>query len=481
MILRDYQADCITQLRETLRSGCKRIVVSAPCGAGKSVIMKGMVDGAVAKNKRVVFVVDRVVLVKQFSKYLRDGGITYGIIQSSNTWATDRPILVTSIQTITRRGYPDADVVLCDEAHHCVSETYRKMIAHYSESGVPVIGFTATPFSKGLGKLFDRLIVATTIPELIEQGFLVDCDIFAPSGPDMSKVKVVRGDFDEKQAAEAVDKASLVGDIVKHWLRLGRDKSTILFATNILHSKHCCDEFNRHGIRAEHIDAYTDEDERAGIFDRFATGTTKVLCNVDVCSEGYDNPRSEVMILAKPTKSLTRYIQRCGRVLRPYPGKEKALILDHSGSSLELGYPTADLPLLLDMGKAASASKGKAEKKEKLPHDCPHCKYLMPPGIFLCPKCGFKLEAQNKISCAEGKLVPLEKYTTAEKQQFWSEILGIAAARKKDRRWALAFFKDMVGVWPNGLAESPCEPNRKVLGFDIHRRIKFAKTHRSST
>ena len=134
-----------------------------------------------------------------------------------------------------------------------------------------------------------------------------------------------------------------------------------MFACSIPHAKHIVETFQAAGVSAEHLDYHHDDDERKEILDRFARGETMVLSNCTLLSEGWDCPACEVMILARPTRSLIRYIQMVGRVLRPSPetGKKMALLLDHSGSTARLGHPCDDLPLELDDGKPKAAGKRK--------------------------------------------------------------------------------------------------------------------------
>lgn len=478
MQFRYYQDSAVKKVRDSIRRGVRRVLLYSPTGSGKTMMAGEIMRLANEKDKRVTFVVNRVTLVKQASKHLRKTlELPHGIIQGDNTWNTHRPLLLCSIQTLARRGFPNCDLVLIDEAHGAVSPTYKNLIEHYGKLGVPIIGLSATPFTRGLANVFDELVVAATIPELIEKGFLVDCDIFAPPGPDLSGVPVVRGDYDEKKLGKAVDKQALVGDIVDHWMQLGIGRSTVVFATNILHSQHIVAEFLARGISAEHLDCYTDEEEREAMLARFDNGETTVLSCVSVLAEGWDSPRATVMILARPTKSLTRYIQMAGRILRPFDGKTRALILDHSTTSHNLGYPTDELPLELDDGECPNKAK-KRDKEIKLPHPCPSCHFLVPVGVYPCPKCGFEIKAQNKIFTEEGSLTKLERkylFTSEERQEFWSGCLGLAEKRKRSRQWAKFLYHDITRAWPNGLEDIATEPCKKVLDRDKHNRIRYAK------
>lgn len=473
MILRPYQVSALNRLRSEFSSGKKRVVLYSPTGSGKTEMGMEMIRLARSLDKRVLFICNRVELVTQASRRFTAGKIIHGIIQGENSRWTDSKVLICSIQTIDRRGYPDADFIVIDEAHSVAgSKLFHKLLDHFA--GVPVVGLTATPFSRGLGKQFQSIAKAATIQELINLGFLVDCEIYAPSTPDLSGVQVVAGDYNETQLGEAVDKASLIGDIVSHWFKLANNKPTVCFATNIKHSLHICEQFNQSGVKAEHIDCYTDEDERTAILNRFRDGETKIISNVAILAEGWDCPHTEVMILARPTKSLIRYIQMAGRVLRPHDGKEKALILDHSGTVFELGYPTDDLPLELDMGKPKESV---VKAKKKAPKECPKCKFIKAPSVHQCPKCGFAPEKENTVEVDDGELEFVKKgKQKRHKQDFYSELLYIASKRGHSDGWVAHTYKKVFGVWPRGLSEVQKEPSPDTISYVRHLQIRFAKS-----
>ena len=489
MELRPYQAGAVEQARANGRAGVRRQIIYSPTGSGKTEIAIALIHSANSKGRRVAFVANRIGLVEQAACRLRQSGLSVGVLQGDNTHRLDAPVLVCSIHTVAKRGLPDVDVIVIDEAHGVAgSSHYRDLLFRYN--ALPVIGLSATPFAKGLGKhyddlggpLFERIVQAASIRELIDLGFLVDCDIYAPTEPDLSGVALVRNafgeqDYNERQLAAAVDKPSLVGDIVAHWKRLGRDLPTVCFATSIAHSKHIASEFNAAGIQAEHIDCYTDEDERRGILERVTSGETRVISNVGILTEGWDFPACGVMILARPTRSLTRWVQMAGRVLRPHPGKDRAIILDHSGSAAHLGYPTDDLPLELDDGTPKKAS-GAKQKDEAKPKKCPSCSYVKPPKVHACPACGFTPERQSEVEVEAGELVKLprkKKPTREEKQAAYSGLLWIANERGRRPGWVAHIYRDRFGVWPRGLDETIKPPSDDLLRFVRSRAIRFAK------
>ncbi|MFZ4539845.1 DEAD/DEAH box helicase [Propionivibrio sp.] len=488
--LRGYQLSAIQALRSCLAGGFKRVMLYSPTGSGKTEIGMSIIKAAVAKGKRVVFLCNRINLVGQASKRFYRAGIPHGIIQGDNTRSLDAGVIVGSIQTVARRGMPDCDLIVIDEAHGVAgSKDFRAVI--FNRSNVPVIGLSATPFAKGLGKhyaelggaLFEAMTVATSIQQLIDDNFLVDCDIYAPQEPDMTGIKTSRNafgeiDFSDSDIGRAVDKPQLIGGIVEHWLRLSNGLPTVCFAANIAHSKHITESFRAAGVSAEHIDCYTDEDERTAIMARVESGETTVISNVGILAEGWDFPACRTMILARPTRSLIRYIQMIGRVLRPHETKVKALVLDHSGTVQRLGFPTDDFPLELDDGKPKDAKK--AMEEEALPKKCSACHFMKPPKVSICPQCGFKASRQNDVEEVDGELKLIakngKKARPEDKQRVYSELLAIKSAKGYSDGWVAHKYRAYFGVWPRGVQNYAIEPSPEIKSWIVSQNIRFANS-----
>jgi len=485
---REYQTYAVQNLRAGLAEGFKRQMLSSPTGSGKTEIGMILVRGAISKGKRVAFLCNRINLVGQTSARFFKAGIAHGVIQGANTSRTYENVIVASIQTVAKRGMPEVDLLVIDEAHGVAgSKDYRKVISQHKG---PVIGLSATPFSKGLGKvyddlggpLFEQMVIAATIQELIDQGFLVDCDVYAPSQPDLSGVKITAGDYNEKELGEAVDKPLLIGDIVTNWRKYANGTPTVCFATNIAHSRHIVEQFIASGVAAEHIDCYTSEDDRKDILARVSAGKTLVISNVGILTEGWDFPACRTMILARPTKSLIRYLQMAGRVLRPSEGKDRALILDHSGTVQSIGFPTDDFPMELDDGKPKQTTGSDKKVEEKKPSKCPQCSYLKKTG-GKCPVCGFLPLKPNTTEHAPGELVPLTKKEKAKqakldglgKQEVYSELYRMAEERGYKPGWVANQYRGIFGVWPRGLKDVGRPPSLVVQNMVKSAMIRFHK------
>lgn len=147
------------------------------------------------------------------------------------------------------------------------------------------------------------------------------------------------GDFVRSELSTVVDKPLITGDAIAHYQRHAYGKRAVVFCVSVEHSKHVVSSFNAAGIAAVHVDGETPTEVRDDAIKHFARGNVKIISNVELFGEGFDCPSIEAAILLRPTKSLGLYLQQIGRALRPYPGKENAIILDHSGNCLRHGLP----------------------------------------------------------------------------------------------------------------------------------------------
>lgn len=494
--LRDYQQRLVDGVRASLQSGHRRIMAYLPTGGGKTRVATAVTQMTLSKSKgRVVVLANRKQLVHQFAAALRTAGLDVGILQGENTHGLHHRVVVASIDTIHARNciFDDVALFIIDEAHACAgSQKYRSLLFRYNR--VCCVGLSATPFSPGLGKvypelggkpLFEDLVIGATVQSLVDDGFLTDIEIYAPGSPDMTGAKTYRtadGEQDYRQADidEAADQPELVGDIIAHWLKLAKGFKTICFASSIAHSQHIVEQFRAAGVIAEHLDCYMDDETRAQILDRFERGDFTVLSNVSLLSEGFDVPDTSCMILARPTKSLTRFLQMVGRVLRPSLGKTRALLLDHSGSVERIGHPFDDLPLELDDGTANKSGSRKQERKKSEPKPCPKCKFVRDAGVHACPKCGFEPQRQSDVEVADGELVRIDRKKKKpaaghfEKAATFAGLLHIADERGYSHGWASHKYREIFGVWPKGLPSICREPTSDLRNWVKSRNIAWA-------
>lgn len=330
-VLRPYQSEAMNELRRGIRDGELVQMLMAPTGAGKTTIASAMKQGACAKGKRAFFIVDSLELVDQAATRFYEDGLEVGVIQGDHSWTDySKPIQVCTIQTLRSRwqGLPDylkPDLVVIDEAH-VLHKMHKEIIEECVERKIPVIGLSATPFRKGLGRVFGRLVVSATLAELTDQGFLVPAHCYAPSIPDLKGIKTsADGDWADDALAEVMGSAKIMGDVVTNWLQLAKGRQTVVFGCNVAHSRELARQFTEAGILAAHVDGYMDELERAKIIKNYRHGSIRVLCNVAVLTKGFDAPETSCVVLARPTKSLMMHYQMMGRGLRTADGKKDCL------------------------------------------------------------------------------------------------------------------------------------------------------------
>ena len=481
--LRPYQEKAISDVYAALREHM-RVGLMVPTGGGKTIIAAEIVRHAIENGRRVMFMVDRLPLIDQTSSAFDHYGIDHGIVQANHwRYRPHLPVQVCSIQTIARRhNIPDADLIIVDEFHTQYESLYRLMDRW---NAVKFLGLSATPFTKGLGKKWEKLIVPITTKELIEQGYLVPFRCYGAQVPDLKGVSTSAGDYNQKQLATRVNQRAIVADVVHTWKRLGENRKTICFAVDIAHAESLMEEFNAHGIPAGMVHSYQSDEERQRNMDWFINGDMRVMCNVDVLTKGFDHPAASCLIMARPTKSLTVHIQMIGRVLRTAPGKKDALILDHGGNILRLGFPTDPLPTKLHTGEKGKQGRKKDEGKKA--SKCPSCGLLKEIGQHVCPQCGFAPEKQPRVAVIDGRLVELEhkkenkpkkvsEYSKQEKRAFYQMLLHIAIQRGYKRGWAAYAYKAKFGSWPDLRgAVGPMEPSEDVIRFVKYLAIRRAK------
>jgi DNA repair protein RadD len=483
--LRPYQLDVVGEIDRH-----ERPLIVAPTGSGKTIIAAEIVRRSV--NKHVLFIAHRRELIHQARNKLAEFGITAGVILAGEPRSPMLGIQVASIQTLWARcvrgsaDLPPADLVFVDEAHHARARTYRQIVESYPNARI--VGLTATPCRKdgrGLGGTFTAIIECPQVQALVDLGHLVPTHVFAPSTPDLEGVQTRQGDYIEGQLAERVDRPKLVGDIVSHWHRLGERRKTVVFATSVAHAIHLRDEFIKSGACAEHIDGKTPKDERDEILRRLTVGEIEVVTNCMVLSEGWDQPDVACCVLARPTKSLGLYRQMVGRVLRPYPGKHNALVLDHAGAVFQHGFVEDPVQWSLDPDTKAAvrALDARSSSSHSRLTTCLHCSAIRSAGKS-CPNCGFMPRRPGEyLEVRDGELAHIDRdgrqhqpqYSVDYKRDFHAGLVALCLQRGSKLGAAAHRFKAKFGHWPLDRIITPRPPSPEVVAWDRHCRIKFAK------
>jgi len=479
MEARDYQIKAVEELKNELRKGIKRVILMLPTGSGKTFIARMIIESAIKKGKKILFIVDRKTLIDQAS--IAFNGINYGIVQADHPmYRPWEPLQICSAQSLMRRKIPDADLVLIDEAH-----THYEYLSELMKvwSLVPFIGLTATPFTRGLGNHYQSIINPITTIELIENGYLVKPVIFAPPSISTKGLKTQNGDYSPIQMDERDRSTKITADIINTYLDKGEGRKSILFPVNVRHSKELINEFNLAGIPAAHVDAFTPDEERQDIFQSLKSGEIQIISSVGVLTKGFDETSINCCILARPTKSLSLYIQMVGRAIRAHDGQTDALILDHAGNVERLGWPDDPLPVELCDGEKTEnkTQEENEEKKEKelKPKKCPDCHFLVESKIFTCPKCGYLFAKKSEIEVIEEELKELKRTKPAIKKQWYAELLYISEERGHSEGWASWKFKEKFGHWPSNKQIKPKIPSEDVLKYIQYKNIKYAKSRKT--
>lgn len=482
--LRPRQDRALDMLRQSLREGVDRLVLQAPTGFGKTRLGAAIVENALLKGNRVIFTVPAISLIDQTVKmFWRNDIRDVGVIQANHPLTNmARPVQVASVQTLSRRDIAPADVVLIDECHRWY-KFYETMMKAERWQGVPFIGLSATPWTKGLGKWFDRLLIAGTIRDGINEGWLSKYRAFAPSMPDLSKVKTTAGDYQIDDLADAMDIPPLTADILETWCKFGQGRPTFLFAVNRAHAQHLSEQFERIGVRTAYVDAFTPLDEREEIRRKFEADEVEVVCNVGVLTTGVDWD-VRCIILARPTKSEMLYVQMIGRGLRPTPegkeDKDHCLILDHTGTTIKLGLVDDIHHDELDGGNKPKASA--AEPPPPKPKICPKCHFLKPPRVHTCPACGFSPKAQSRLEPVPGELVEVAQRGPSApkhvKEQWYRMFLHRQREKGYSEGWVSNQYRERFGEWPNQFRElsSGIPPSPEVLSWLKSQHIRFMKS-----
>lgn len=469
--LRVYQSNSVEGIRQSYRDGYSSPLLVLPTGGGKTVVFSYVAAQTSSRGKRVLILVHRIELLRQTSNKLTEAGVYHGLINPKYTPNLHAPVQVASVQTLVKRldKILPPDLIIIDEAHHAIAGTWKKVIDSFPNARV--LGVTATPCrgdGSGLGKVaggvFDNLVMGPQISELIDMGFLVKPRIYAPKDKiDLSAVRMARGDYDAKQLNEVVDKPTITGDAVKHYMRLCPGTPAVVFCVSVNHAQHVAEEFRRAGFRAYHADGTLDDDVRARILGGLGNGTVDVVTSCDLISEGTDIPAIGCAILLRPTQSLGLYLQQVGRALRTSDGKSSAIILDHVGNVITHGLPDEDRAWSLEGDKKTKRKKNDDEDNVKVVQ-CPKCFMIHEPNAMklhpellkpvpACPSCGHFYEKKAEKESpkqVDGELVEMteeqkqavrkSKFKEVAKARTMEELERIAAERGYKAGWAKHIF-----------------------------------------
>jgi len=349
LALRPYQTEALDVLDAGWAEGLQRVAVVLPTGLGKTVVFAHLIQRALAAGWTPLVLVHREELADQAADKIRSvaPGVTVGIVKAERD-ELDRDVTVASVQTLARDkrmgrylGWTTGHrrLVIVDECHHAVARTWIDILTTlgaFRGDGTRVAGFTATMTredSRKLGDIWERVVYERDILYGISNGFLTDVrgKAVTVDGLDLATVARSRGDYQEGALGEALESSGAGEVIAKAYAEHAGDRQGVLFAPTVATALSFAQDLNAAGITTETITGTTSSEDRALIYKRFRVGDVQVLSNCMVLTEGWDAPWCSAAVIARPTSSAGLYVQMVGRVLRPYPGKTDALVLDVVG------------------------------------------------------------------------------------------------------------------------------------------------------
>jgi superfamily II DNA or RNA helicase len=460
MPLREYQITDVQNIRQAIAEGKRRVCYQGATGSGKTRVFSHIAMGAIAKGTSTCIIVHRAELLQQASDSLRECDVPHGIIAAGHK-PTPGLVQVAMAQTLVRRDVQDFKLIICDESHHYSSDTGIKIFQRHPQA--VVLGVTATPCrlsGRGLSDVFDVLVQGPPYSKLIRDNYLVPAQVWASASAisNLKGIKTLGGDFKRDELEAFMDQSKITGNAIATYRKVMNGLPSIVFCCSIAHAEHTAEQFRAEGYRSVTVDGSLDMEERKRRFDDFYNGRLNALVSVQLVLEGYDCPSAMGAVWLRPTKSLCLWMQGCGRILRPYPGKTHAVILDHVGNSFRHGLPDQDREWTLEAG----AVKRKKDPDEINIRQCPNC-YYVHEYADTCPTCGYEYPRKAKPQPVEeeGELV---QFTREEAAVAIQAARTLADFRKICKRMVTRDGKPYRPGWAYGAWI------RKIKGGQLERR-----------
>lgn len=334
MELRPYQQEAREAIFEQWNGGVLKTLLVLPTGCGKTIVFAKVTEDCVRRGDRVLILAHRGELLEQAADKIRQStGLGCAVEKAEETcmgsWFR---VVVGSVQTMMREKrlgqFPEDyfQTIIIDEAHHCISDSYQKVLNHFSSA--KILGVTATPDRgdmRNLGSYFESLSYEYTLPKAIKEGYLSPIKALTiPLKIDMTGVGVQAGDFKASDISTALD--PYLQGIAQEMEKYCKDKKTVVFLPLVKTSQKFRDLLNAHGFRAAEVNG--DSQDRSEVLEAFDRGEYNVLCNSMLLTEGWDCPSVDCVVVLRPTKVRSLYCQMVGRGTRLSPGKDHLLLLD---------------------------------------------------------------------------------------------------------------------------------------------------------
>lgn len=436
-MLRDYQKILYKKAWDAFRAGNKRVLVVAPCGAGKSYIFLEMAKHTPGE---VLVLTHRRELLEQHQKLFKQNGLKNVRVE----------MVFTESNHLKEHKKPR--LIILDEAHLSRSTTWMKVINYYNTF---VVGFTATPIrldGKPLGDIYDALVQAISTQWLIDHQHLAPFKYYAPITIDTDSARIIHGDFVIKDLEHIMMDKAIYGNILETYLNFGLNSKSICYCVSIRHANSISNMFSNAGISSIAISSDTPPKQRKQIMDKFRQGEYQILCNVGIISEGISIDDVSCCLLLRPTESHALYWQQAMRCMRYLPGKE-AKIIDCVGNYTRNPMPDEDIVWSLT---SLPPKPPKLDCNGNFPvRVCPHC-FRTFKSSSICPYCGAayplqerEIKAHAEIELAELDAEQREKIAEEKKKlrqevgmaRTYPELLAIAKKRGYNPAWARMMMK----------------------------------------
>jgi superfamily II DNA or RNA helicase len=417
MNLRDYQQQCIDDLRAAFAKKHRRVLLVAPTGAGKTVMFSYLTQKLTERGNRVLLLAHRDFLLDQIGGTLERFGIPHGFIAAKRKRELCHLTQVAGVHTLKNRIQKIAwqpDWIICDEAHHATAGSWDTILGAYPAARV--VGVTATPQrldGKGLGDIFDHMVIGPRVQDLMDQGFLSRVRYYSPKTVSTEGMRTRMGEYDRVETERAVNTRGVTGHAVEWYRKVCNNAPAIAFCASIAHSENVAEGFRAAGYRWQALHSRMSCADNQAAIQKLGNGELHGVSSCDIISEGFDVPVVTAAILLRPTQSLGLHLQQIGRVLRPAPGKERAIVIDHVGN---VAHCKANRWSLMH-GKAEDdrvwSLDGREKEKGEAPvRRCEACFAIIPAAVDVCPECGHEREqgVRGELEQLDGDLEELPEW-----------------------------------------------------------------------
>lgn len=476
--LRPYQQEALDAVVSYSDKGINRQLVVLPTGAGKTVIFSHLPLIKQDCLPMLVLAHRGELLDQARNKIMASNPDLTVEIEQAERKAGHTNVVVASVATLGRNNTPRIMAypqdyfksIVIDEAHHAAAPSYRRIIDYFNPDFI--LGVTATPQrsdSTRLVDVFEEIVYYKSIQDLIEDGWL--CPLVGyrvKTNTDLSEVEIVNGDYAQAKLEDAVDNPERNASIVAAYLNLAMDEKALVFASGVRHAENLALSFRQASVDAEVIVGTTPQEERNSILARFAAGTLKVVVNVGVLTEGFDEPSVQAIILAKPTRSTLLYTQIVGRGTRLHESKHSCKIIDIADTTKgkkPIGLPTLlGLPPEFDL--QGQSLTDVAKKFEELENFCPGeaVRVLNPEDIEL---------AYTRINLFMPP--PPNEFIQQYSKLVWAEIGEDHYRLGLNNDESMNILCDALGRWNVQLINNHTKES-KLLGMTETMREAFART-----